>query len=163
MGFHRILWDWTWWFFMGFDGGLMEVWSDLPSGHDCYSSRTWSHGPVEMSWVFPINMVDLSIVFCLSFLEGNQVISAAIVLRREHKYVYYPHAQTRWGSPWFFPWVKATVFGESFSPAMATFEKSKWLGTCWQCVDIAMCILWVDCRQDCYLGQPSHDIKVRYV
>ena len=35
----------------------------VPSGNDCYTSRTWSHGPVESSWVFPLEMVMKNIVF----------------------------------------------------------------------------------------------------
>jgi len=31
----------------------ISIFCCLPSGNDVYSLRTWSHDPVEMSWVFP--------------------------------------------------------------------------------------------------------------
>jgi hypothetical protein len=49
---------------------IQHVQRNLPSGKQ--KKFAIEHGPVEMSWIYPLNMVDLSIVFLGQFTRSGQ-------------------------------------------------------------------------------------------
>ena len=51
----------------------------LPSGNDCSSSRHWSQGPIEISWVFPLIAWWLSILTLCGCLPESKGFPSNLV------------------------------------------------------------------------------------